>query len=563
MTERNDMTVFFDGVGSGPALPFEEGLVRMETVGSTDCFALSSRGAAPATLGTIPFRYGNVLRLAIIAKAAFSMKTSPMEPLAAPPIHTHDVHHEGNPSARVLVASDLVPGRTRVDVTLDGHARTAFGAPLDRMTVRLQLEQHGAAAIDKALRIVGPAGGSFSMMPVGYEYAPAGDGAFATPIGVSARAHANVLDPIDRGRAAGFGPLAEAWAVRRDLLTSSQLSRIHAPVMDLAHDLDWRYFQTAPPDQQLDSLAPDAKVTIAGFDAGRPRVTAELPGASAKGVIFGLDPRDPRRPTELWFRADSLHIHADDAACVVCWRAVVEVPSEAVMPALFVVAGVETAKGRVELPTSPPSVAGVREAPIAPLEASAATNSVTASLTEEMMAEVTGPLPFAEAAALLKPPPWIVAALERGDGTGTAVPTGPTSEPLPFTPRPQGSPRPAPAPVAAPPEVDPPSAPWVAAPSPVAAPPAVEPPSAPWVAAPSPVVAKPEPPKPEPPKPEPPKLEPPTPEKPQKPAERVIQVSNATEPLPKAKKPKPKKRNPVRRVSEGVDLTALLYGKKS
>lgn len=292
-------------------------------VGFVECRALRLPGAPEPTLGTLLCRHGGALRLVVIAKVALDMKSSPMAPVAPPPIHTADVHR----GADVVVGSDLVPGRTRVDVTVDGHVRAPEGEPAKELRARLAIVQNGATVIDKTLHVLDEAGSG--VVSMSYARTTPGAGPVSTPIEVD-------------GSGAGFGPCGADRPARQSHLTQTQRALLEGPVMTLADDFDWRFFQTAPPDQQVDQLAPDATVVLEGMSAERPRLEAQLPSLRPRGGIVGLDSDAPGRGHDLTFRADSLHIHADQRVCVVTWRAVVEVASEAMVPSLTVTVGIES-----------------------------------------------------------------------------------------------------------------------------------------------------------------------------------------------------------------------------
>jgi hypothetical protein len=381
-------------------LPFSEGMGTAESVGVVACVPLSRIHTAPATLGTMLCRRGPSLRLVIICKAAFSLDSTPMEPMAAPRIFLADVHHRGRPMARVIVPGDMVPGRTRVDVTLDGHACAPRDEQLAEMAVRLTLRQDGVAAIDKPLLVMGDLDGDeqpqpFSMMPIAYERAAGGAGFDANPIGVvGSDEHPNIVNPSQPERPAGYGPIAAVWPARMKLLRPEHKARLRTAIMDLPDDMDWRYFQAAPLDQQIESLAPDTAIALSGFNPDEPTIAAQLPGARAVGVIFGVDAATHGRP--LTFRADSLHIHADELSCVVTWRAVVEVGvgpgAEDGLGRMVVAAGVETGRGTIELPSEPPPAKRRRRKPLVVPERDAPDKGETLSI--DSMGDVTGALPF-------------------------------------------------------------------------------------------------------------------------------------------------------------------------
>lgn len=500
-------------------------------VGLVECRSLRLPGAPEPTLGTLLCRHGGALRLVVIAKVALDMKSSPMTAVAPPPIHTADLCC----GAEVIVASDLVPGRTRVDVTVDGHVRAPQGQPGGELRARLVLRQNGATVIDKTL---------------------------------------------DGDQGAGFGAYGADGPVRRRYLTEPQRALLEAPVMTLADDLDWRFFQAAPPDQQLDELAPDAIIILEGMSAEGAQLEAQLPSLQPRGAVVGLDPTAPDRG-RLNFRADSLHVHADQSVCVVTWRAVVEVPSEAMVPSLSVTVGLEATRSAPEQrpagthavpssvrgdakalpfqPSSGPPVRPAVEAPPSKRKRPRHGGTVGADDTKASLAGMNA-LPFSKSTRKPKTPR---AALRE-----TVEPSShpaPPSNPLPFDPNATPSPALPPSPAEEGPvfsgqtvdvaELEAMGADMFPFGSPAAPEPA-PPPSAPE------------------PKPAPPPSSAPAPAseasapveaKPERPPERVYKApsSDPTPQAPPAKKAPQRKKRPVQRARKRVDVNALLYQKKS
>ena len=91
MGEDTDTTVTVDAQTlDDHGLPF--GAPRtVETVGEVSCLPLNRPQCPPATLGTLLCNLSGSPRLVVICKAAFSMESTPMEAVDAPPIHLRDV----------------------------------------------------------------------------------------------------------------------------------------------------------------------------------------------------------------------------------------------------------------------------------------------------------------------------------------------------------------------------------------------------------------------------------------------------------------------------------------
>ncbi len=550
-------------------------------IGFVECRALRLPGAPEPTLGTLLCRHGGALRLVVVAKVALDMKSSPMVPVAPPPIHTADLYR----GADVIVASDLVPGRTRVDVTVDGHVR-GQGHPGGELRARLALRQNGATVIDKTSQVLDEEG--TGVVPLTQARASAGTPPSSRPGG----SH----DP-----AAGFGALGADGPVRQRYLTGPQRALLSAPVMTLADDLDWRFFQAAPADQQVDELAPDAVVVLEGMSADRPRLEAQLPSLRPRGGIVGLDPNGPDRGHDLNFRADSLHIHADQNVCVVTWRAVVEVPSEALVPSLSLTVGIEPLRSGSGRPApgthaSPsPAWSGAKPLPFQPSSGtpippkaetppsgrSRPRHGGTLGMDEpEGSLAGLNALPFSRSTSARPAKPK--AALRE-----TVEPSShpaPPSNPLPFDPKAKPTPASPPSPAEQGPvlrgqtvdvaeleamgaDLFPFGQPAAPAPHSAPTPPsAPAPPSAPPPSAPSsdpPAEAAPSPPSAPAPVSE---ASPPEEAKPKRPAERVYRTPSHDDSASDAASPRRaprRKKRPVQRARKRVDVNALLYQKKS
>ncbi|MEM9693629.1 MAG: DUF2169 domain-containing protein, partial [Myxococcota bacterium] len=365
----------------------------------------------------------------------------------------------------------------------------------------------------------------------------------------------------------------------------------------------------------VDHLDPGATITLAGMHADRPVREAQLPNCSVRGGITGLDPHDPDRAQRLSFRADSVHVHADQDLCVVSWRAVVELASEAQAPSLGVVAGVELRSSPRSSPARDSTVAetGPREEPALPFLSSSEPRLPPASRpiaskrgptrrgstvgVEALMSSLApkAAVPFTQKSSPPEPPrrtpaSWRGSTLDAGSRSVPPVvtlPFHPDAEPapgsvppspaervpvqrgytvdtdtlramggdaLPFGPPPSSS-----STVAGPPELAPPSAPSEVASAPTSAPPEMAPPSPPTSAPPEMVPPS---------AVEAPSLREPAPPSSRKPPrkrpERVIRVPSPDDPNPEpTRKPPRRKAKPVPRAQKKTDVNAILYRKKS
>jgi hypothetical protein len=385
------------------ALPF----VRVGGMDAVPCSALDPpEGAARVPVAVVPWRRDGTLRLTVVVKASFSMQGEVMTPAETPePIRATDAHHRGQPLTHVVAASDRVPWKTRVDVTALGHACAPGGDPVTELSARLCLLQGETAVIDKTVRVVGNREGPdgepepFTKIPIIYERAYGGSTAPANPIGCGEddEEQPNILDPGNAWRPAGFGPISAAWPLRSKRLGDTPRRNIEGAIMDLPRSVDAAYFQSSPQDQQIAELTPDTIVVLEGFDPERTRVEAALPRARAVGAVYGLDGASPDAPTELVFRADTLHIDADRWICAVTFRAYVSVRDEAMLEGLYVVAGVGIGDGAPVIPSRRPELAEAtaRGAPTATFPGGAASRDASGTLDLMSLKEPEGAtLPF-------------------------------------------------------------------------------------------------------------------------------------------------------------------------
>ena len=453
-------------------------------VGGIPCLAT---GEVPVTLDTVSWRVGPALRLSVVMKVAFSVapagEPGPLVPAQTPPrFFPADVHFRNQPMAHPTAASDRVPWKSRVDVTLLGHAHAPRRLPAPEVALSFTA-LHGATVLfQRKARALGKrkdadaAPEPFVTMPVVYERAYGGPSTPTNPIGCGDDeddAPPNIVDPDNAWRPAALGPLAAGWPLRHRKLKDVPRRALDAAVMTLPPDFDMSYFQSAPAEQQLSALAPGTSFVLEGFHPERARVEIVLPETRAAGFIYGLSAQAPDAPSALSFQLDTLHIDADNWLCTLVWRAFVDLPDEGVRERLLVAAAVAIGAKEPELPSTRPEIGATAPAlaTAGALHRGSAGPSTTGTL--DIGAGAGASLPFG------------------GGGSGSdatlALPTAPVAAgpSTPFAPRDVGRPPPpaaasnAPAPpiVASPPPVSAPVAPpSLAAPAPLAAAPAVAPP---------------------------------------------------------------------------------------
>src|SRR5690606_12066023 len=141
-----------------------------------------------------------------------------------------------------------------VDVTLVGNAyapRDAAGARTACQRLPTRLVVH---TLDKKV-IVEAQEGEIHTPSLGYEHADGSEAVMGKGAGNGVRSHRLVAAG---GGAAGYGPLASHWPERKRLLGSAPDPQPFQPGQpsELTADIDLKFFNAAPPEQQLPELSP-------------------------------------------------------------------------------------------------------------------------------------------------------------------------------------------------------------------------------------------------------------------------------------------------------------------
>lgn len=278
--------------------------------------------------------------LTVVCKATYELRPE-VSPLAKDQddIHTENVHWGGDERNSLWAPSDLVPFKRRVDVLVTGHVYPPREHPVRVLTARLV-----AGAVSKTIVVHGDRvflpNGEFTepaelkkRIPLCWERAAGGPGT-SNPVGVAPNPFgseagrrwapnvqppgiyvASARDPIPP---AGLGPLAPEWPDRAQKLGRFAASWDHRNwrAHPLPDDIDAGYFNSAPPDQQADHLAPDERIVLENLHPEFPRLVTRLDGVVPHAVL--RRPEQPEQPINL--RCDTLWIDTDRSVCCVTWR---------------------------------------------------------------------------------------------------------------------------------------------------------------------------------------------------------------------------------------------------
>ena len=252
------------------------------------------------------------------------------------PVHADDraLANSGNGATSLYAAADLGPGKPRADVVLVGKAYAPGAVAVRSLVVRLSV-----AGVDKSVHVwcdrkyapdgtlvEGPpfldlpllyertAGGPGTGNPVGMPAARDGTGSMALPNLTIPFAPAVPDMPMT---AAGFGPIAAHWPSRRARLGRNAVgwgadSWRHEP---LPADMDPSYFNVAPEDQQLESLAGNERLVLENLHPEIPDLCMVLPGLA---LSARLDGPKGEEPVELV--CDTLWIDTERGLCTLTYR---------------------------------------------------------------------------------------------------------------------------------------------------------------------------------------------------------------------------------------------------
>ncbi|XXT19113.1 DUF2169 domain-containing protein [Sorangium sp. So ce429] len=311
-----------------------------------------------AAATAVAWRSRGQLRVTVIVKATFAFAADAEMPRVEPQqVLPGEVHHGNNPGRSVRLTSDLAPHLDRADVLFTGHAHAPPGAPVHSLPVRLVISDEGGVVLDKELLVQDRAG--FQRMPLVYERALRGENDQENFLGVRATGdpadpEANIIDPLQPARAAGFGPIARAWPARKRLLGATPRKALDAPIAEIPDAFDWSYFQAAPPDQRVRPLRGGEWIELHGLHPTAPRLRTRLPEARGRARIHGLSGSGVGEGQPLDLVADTLRIDGDEQRCTVVFRGSFPVPDEAALAAVAIVAGVELPGEPLAWPERPP-----------------------------------------------------------------------------------------------------------------------------------------------------------------------------------------------------------------
>lgn len=281
--------------------------------------------------------------LVVVAKATYAIDwdsgTTALKEHGRPIVYSDE--HIGEPGLSAPVyEADTALRKPRCDVLLDATAHSPDGRPVTELEVAASIGdwKKGLLVVGDRVWLRGALGVTatppqpFTSMRIHYGRAFGGP---ENPVGVghsddpdaAASSHArlpNIEDPASRvtapnqpARPASFGPIGRHWEPRRRFggTYDARWREEVAPL--LPEDFDDRFFQSAPPDQQIDPPRGGELVRLLHLVPGRALASFALP-APALSLKVLLASRHTR---ELAPAVDTLFIEPDAARLTYVYRA--------------------------------------------------------------------------------------------------------------------------------------------------------------------------------------------------------------------------------------------------
>lgn len=267
-------------------------------------------------------------------------------------------------------ALDECMPKPKCEVLVSGKAYPPGGKPRPACKVRLRFERAGKRVIDKELYVVGdrywrrgaatePA--PFREMPVDWPHAFGGEGFAPNPIGKGAveivddatgqklRPLPNVENPKHPSSAegetlapVGFGtvPLYFEARMKKGGTYDARWQKQRYP--GFPEDIDWSFFNTAPPDQWLDgNLEGGEEFTIENMHAEEPTLSAHVPHYRTRCFITRQRSNGEPEFREVGMKLDTVHLFPNQKCGVVVFRGSTEVGEDDAADILQLVAACE------------------------------------------------------------------------------------------------------------------------------------------------------------------------------------------------------------------------------
>jgi len=294
----------------------------------------------PVAGAALLYRRAGELRVGVVVKISFELQAGGVMRVGSPDrVVRHDTPASADPTAPLVLASELVPPLPRAEALLHGFAYAPAGALVTRVAVRFVVAR-GDKIVDKELFVYGEPGAG----GVAERFAR---------IAIAGRGPGMVVDPLDPARAAGFGPLGPASPERGGAVGAALSVARASGAMWLPEGFDPALFQAAPADQRFTAIYGDEVVRVEGMHPKIPRLESTLPGVRAVAHLREPTAISKGERRSLSLRADTLRVDAEALRCFLFWRGSFGVPNENALRALRLEVGMVSGEG--------PLFAGARE----------------------------------------------------------------------------------------------------------------------------------------------------------------------------------------------------------
>lgn len=275
---------------------------------------------SPLAATAFAWHIAGATRVTVIAKATFEIVPSASAKLVRPePLCSEDKY---DPSTSALrTASEMSPHLPNAGIVLSGSAYVPPGA--DRVTVSLGIHRYGWL-VHKRVVLPSPRAAS------------AAEPAVRMPLG-----------------SAGFGPVSASVSPRRDLTPHIVPHPLGVP--QLPPNVDFRYFQSAPPDQQCAYLEGDEWIMLEGVHPTSTLLRTQLPSVRAEARLW-LPPTAESAASERGLRlvADTVLVDTDRLVLQMVWRGHIEVSRADVPAGMTAYVGLSRPDAAVDFPRRPP-----------------------------------------------------------------------------------------------------------------------------------------------------------------------------------------------------------------
>lgn len=252
--------------------------------------------------------------------------------------------------------------KLRGELLVTGRCFTAGGVPRPACSVRVQI-----GAIDKTLYVVGnrrfgllgmTEPEPFTEMPITWQNAFGGEGYAPNPLGKgfapvrgddgAVHPLPNVEDPKhlirspgDRPAPAGFGSYDPTWPQRFSKVGTYDEAWLKERYPEVARDFDWSYYNTAPPDQQIEGyFRGDEAFVIENMHPDKPRIEGVLPGVATRCFI-NQKTDDGEVFREAVMRLDTVRLFPDKERGVLVYRGTLKIREDDAADVLQIVAAAE------------------------------------------------------------------------------------------------------------------------------------------------------------------------------------------------------------------------------